>query len=175
VRDRGSLPPEYNDIALYARAASKGNQRYFVLRADLDDAGNVIGSLPYTITYSGSYELESNLTYAGKQNAIEVNADNVVINLNGFSINTTGTGVFGVIIQKYANLTVQNGSILGFQGAVILAGPQSKAVNLQLVNNVFGVQVLAKACAVQNCFIIGRAQTQTVTESNSSNRHRASW
>lgn len=68
-------------------------------------AGNVIGSLPYTITSPGNYELESNLTYAGKLNAIEVNADNVVINLNGFSINTTGTGAFGVVIQKHTNLT----------------------------------------------------------------------
>jgi hypothetical protein len=35
----------------------------------------VIGSLPYTITTSGNYELESNLTYAGHGNAIEVNTD----------------------------------------------------------------------------------------------------
>ena len=60
----------------------------------------VIGSLPYIIKSSGNYELESSLTYAGQTNAIEVKADNVVINLNGFSINNTGNGVFGVLIQK---------------------------------------------------------------------------
>ena len=37
------------------------------------------------INSSGNYELQGNLTYDGKENAIEVNADNVVINLNGFS------------------------------------------------------------------------------------------
>lgn len=115
----------------------------------------VIGSLPYTITTSGNYELESNLTYAGLENAIEVNADNVVINLNGFSIRTNGMGAFGVYVAQHKNLTVRNGSILGFQAAVVLAGPQSRAVNLQLVKNVFGVQVFSKDCSVQDCFIVG--------------------
>jgi hypothetical protein len=121
----------------------------------LSIAGNVIGSLPYVIKSSGSYELQSDLTYAGNTNAIEVNADNVVINLNGFSVKNTGEGVFGVIIQGNANLTVRTGSILGFQAAVVLAGPQSKALDLQLVNNVFGVQVFSRNCSVQDCFIIG--------------------
>jgi hypothetical protein len=56
------------------------------LMPGLSMAGNVIGSLPYTINSSGNYELQSNLTYDGKNSAIEVSADNVVINLNGFSI-----------------------------------------------------------------------------------------
>jgi hypothetical protein len=125
------------------------------LMPGLSIAGNVIGSLPYIITASGNYELERDLTYAGHNNAIEVSADDVVINLNGFSIGNTGNGVFGVIIQTHSNLTVRNGSILGFQGAVVLAAPRSRALNLQLVNNLFGVQVFAKNCAVQDCFIIG--------------------
>jgi hypothetical protein len=123
----------------------------------------VIGSLPYTITTSGNYELETNLTYAGHGNAIEVNADDVVINLNGFSISTNGMAAFGVYVAQHKNLTVQNGSILGFQAAVVLAGPQSRAVSLQLVKNVFGVQVFAKDCAVQDCFIVG---TGPETEGN---------
>jgi hypothetical protein len=126
-----------------------------LLMPGLSVGGNVIGSLPYTITASGNYELERDLTYAGHNNAIEVSADDVVINLNGFSIGTTGNGVFGVIIQTHSNLTVRNGSILGFQGAVVLAAPKSRALNLQLVNNIFGVQVFAKNCTVQDCFIIG--------------------
>ncbi len=121
----------------------------------------VIGSLPYTITTSGNYELESNLTYAGQTNAIEVKADNVVINLNGFSISTNGMAAFGVYLAQHTNLTVLNGSILGFQAAIVLNGSQSRALNLQLANNVFGVQVFAKDCTVQDCFIIGTGPEKT--------------
>jgi hypothetical protein len=119
----------------------------------------VIGSLPYIINSSGNYELQSNLTYDGKTNAIEVNADNVVINLNGFSVN--GNGVFGVINEKHTNVTIRDGSISGFQGAVTLAGAQCRAINLQLVNNVFGVQAFAKDCTVQDCVIIGTGRNVT--------------
>ena len=127
----------------------------------LSVAGNVIGSLPYVITSSGNYQLQSNLTYAGQRNAIEVEAANVLINLNGFSITNTGNGVYGVLIQKRENLTIRNGTISGFQAGVVLAGSQSRAVNLQLVKNVFGVQVLAGNSTVQDCFIIGTGTQQT--------------
>lgn len=127
----------------------------------LSVAGNVIGSLPYVVTSSGNYQLQSNLTYAGQRNAIEVEAPNVLINLNGFSITNTGNGVYGVLIQKRENLTVRNGTISGFQTGVVLAGSQSRAVNLQLVKNVFGVQVLASNSTVQDCFIIGTGTQQT--------------
>ena len=127
----------------------------------LSVAGNVIGSLPYVVTSSGNYQLQSNLTYAGQRNAIEVEAANVLINLNGFSITNTGNGVYGVLIQKRENLTIRNGTISGFQAGVVLAGSQSRAVNLQLVKNVFGVQVLAGNSTVQDCFIIGTGTQQT--------------
>jgi nitrous oxidase accessory protein NosD len=123
----------------------------------------VIGSVPYTITPPGNYVLESDLTYVGTLRAIDVKADNVVINLNGFSINTTGRGAYCIVNENHANLTVQNGGISGFYAAMLLAGPQCRAVNLHLVNNFVGVQMTAKNCAVQNCFIIGRGKDEIGT------------
>jgi hypothetical protein len=51
----------------------------------LTRAATVIGSLPYTITAPGVYELKSNLTANGTV-GITVQAANVVINLNGFTL-----------------------------------------------------------------------------------------
>ena len=62
----------------------------------LSIAGNVIGSLPYTIRSSGNYQLQSNLTYAGNRAAIDIDAPDVVINLDGFSTTNIGNGFYGV-------------------------------------------------------------------------------
>ena len=49
-----------------------------------------ISSADYVISNSGSYYLTSNLTAAAGQNGITVNADDVTIDLNGFTL--TGSG-----------------------------------------------------------------------------------
>jgi hypothetical protein len=132
------------------------------LMPGLSVAGNVIGSLPYTITASGNYELERDLTYAGPLSAITVDAPNVLINLNGFSITNIGNGAaFGVSVLKHTNLTVRSGRISQFQVGVLLGGSQSRAINLQLVNNDLGVQVLGKDCAVEECFIVGKGSERS--------------
>jgi hypothetical protein len=133
-----------------------------LLMPGLSAAGNVIASLPYVIKSSGNYELQSNLTYAGPLSAITVEAPNVLINLNGFSITNIGNGAaFGVSVLKHTNLTVRSGMISQFQVGVLLGGSQSRAINLQLVNNDLGVQVLGKDCAVEECFIVGKGSERS--------------
>jgi hypothetical protein len=51
-----------------------------------------IASLPFTITNSGSYYLTKNLTYSTGSAGITVSADNVTIDLGGFSLVGTGGG-----------------------------------------------------------------------------------
>ena len=63
-------------------------------------------------------------------------------------------------ILKYRNLTVRNGTISGFQVGLLLAGSESRVVNLQLVNNFYGIEVHANDCAVQDCFVIGTGTQQ---------------
>jgi len=115
----------------------------------------MITSLPYAITASGDYLLKSDLTYAGPNAAIKVDASNVSINLNGFSITNTGTGLYGVILETGTNLVVRNGTIAGFTGGVVLGGPQSKLANLQLLNNFYGVVAPSDDCSIQECLIVG--------------------
>ena len=95
-------------------------------------AGNVTpgdaAGFPVTISVSGSYRLSGNLTVPDiNTSAILVTADNVTIDLNGFSIigpvvcsgfpatcNQTGTG-FGIDARQppLTNLTIANGTVRG--------------------------------------------------------------
>src|SRR5438552_17484090 len=58
-----------------------------------------IGSLPFTITISGSYYITSNLTAAAAQNGIIVQADNVTLDLNGFMLAGTGGGQKAIVVS----------------------------------------------------------------------------
>jgi parallel beta-helix repeat protein len=85
------------------------------------------GGFPYVISQAGSYRLSGNLTVPdANTTAISVNADNVTIDLNGFSIigptvcvgtpvtscSPTGSGV-GVNGNLHRNITVVNGTVRG--------------------------------------------------------------
>ena len=86
---------------------------------------------PISITQPGSYRLSGNLTVAANViNGIEISANNVTLDLNGFHISgpaptcaTLGdpacTAVFGVTsfaFNQYKTIKVRNGAITGFNG-----------------------------------------------------------
>lgn len=77
-----------------------------------------ITSLPYPINESGSYILDETLTHTNRYtNAIEVNADNVTIDLAGYSIigpsSTSGTSN-GIHMNGRKNVEIRNGTITRF-------------------------------------------------------------
>ena len=71
-----------------------------------------ITTTPFTITTSGNYYLPANLNVA-TGTGITVNANQVTIDLNGRSINSTG-GTTGILVNSHEEVTVQNGDIDGF-------------------------------------------------------------
>jgi len=79
------------------------------------------GGFPYNITQSGSYKLSGNLVASGSAiplNGINIAADNVTLDLNGFTISCTcATNSFanGVAISGQ-NASILNGTITGFSG-----------------------------------------------------------
>ena len=87
------------------------------------------GGFPYQINNSGSYRLSGNLTVPSGANGIAINADNVTVDLNGFSITgpvtctgipvTACTGTAGNGVTITANdVTVKNGVVSGMSNAV---------------------------------------------------------
>jgi hypothetical protein len=80
------------------------------------EARTIIDSLPFTISQPGSYYLTSNLEFtAASGDAITVNASNVTIDLNGFTLSSTavvtGSGIF--IGASVTGVAVTNGAIVG--------------------------------------------------------------
>ncbi len=93
------------------------------------------GGFPFKITLPGSYRLTSNLMNApAGKNGIEITADDVTIDLNGFAVMTTlgggseETGICGGVplpgeggcITTSSHTTVLNGSVTGFGLGIVL-------------------------------------------------------
>jgi parallel beta-helix repeat protein len=85
-----------------------------------------ITSLPYTITTQGIYCLTSDLsTSMASGNAISINTNNVVIDLNGHKLGGqaagSGTDAYGIYAFQRKNITIRNGTIRGFNMGILLA------------------------------------------------------
>src|SRR5262245_57018630 len=78
-----------------------------------------ITSVPYTITVPGIYCLIADLEYpSASGDAITIEANNVVIDLNGHKIGNLaaglGTTAVGISAARRQNITIKNGTLRGF-------------------------------------------------------------
>ena len=84
-----------------------------------------ITSLPYTITSQGVYCFTSNLsTGMTSGNAIEIQANNVTLDLNGYKLGGLGAGdgtdANGIFALQRKNITIKNGIVRGFHRGIYL-------------------------------------------------------
>ena len=93
-----------------------------------------IDSLPHTIDESGSYFIASDFSVSG--NAILVTADDVSLDLQGFTIDGDGTGA-GIQIESADGVTVRNGAIRNFdRGLLAENSSYGRFVDLIVADNV---------------------------------------
>lgn len=98
----------------------------------------------FKITQSGSYYLPGNLTAVATKIAIEVAADNVTIDLNGFTIRDGLAGI--AYIGVGADITVRNGTLRDCaNGGIVLSGVVRPRVE----------QVTVSGCAGSDGFDLG--------------------
>lgn len=111
-------------------------------------AGDTSG-YPVTISDPGSYRLTGNLTTADlNQTLIDVNADHVTIDLNGFTLSgpVTCSGTLPTCSDSAANgrgidanfhdyIYVHNGSIKGMGGEGIVAGASARLERMTVAEN----------------------------------------
>jgi parallel beta-helix repeat protein len=96
-------------------------------------AGTGITSLPYTINAPGFYYLTKNLSHNGT--AITVNANDVTIDLMGFSLSGPGSGTnYGIYMNGRSNVEIRNGTIRSFGSDGILEAAQQTAKNHRVLN-----------------------------------------
>lgn len=138
---------------------------FIALQVNAATEGTPISSLPFTITASGMYHLTGNLTQPNTYtNAIEVDANNVTIDLNGFTISGAGGDgrKSGITILDNSNIEIRNGAITNFgypDGNGVYADSSSnniKVENVRVVNNgMYGLSLWGKGNSVINCVATG--------------------
>ena len=111
--------------------------------------GTKITSLPYVISAPGAYYLGGNLSYSGDDHGITVNADNVTLDLMGFTLAYTGTdppwsGIYGIHMDNRKNVEVRNGTLLGWDAGVweTAGGVGHRIINIRAVDVNAGVMLI---------------------------------
>lgn len=137
------------------------------------DARTPISAAPFNITQSGSYYLTGNLSVTSGA-AIDINADNVTLDLNGFTLRSThatGNGFAIFINLGNENIRIQNGHIMGnatvtsgvftsggFNGGISSPSPANRGIHISdiHVSNVggSGISIASATLAiVENCMV----------------------
>lgn len=126
--------------------------------------GTKITSVPYTISNPGFYYLSGNLTYTGTGSAISITADNVTLDLMGFSLTGAGKDISDSGIKMVHvngvdpsnNVEIRNGTVSGFNGGVI-AGSNIRVSRIRAFNNKWGIFIpgqsgstLVEGCIASN-------------------------
>jgi parallel beta-helix repeat protein len=116
--------------------------------------------VPLVITKPGSYYLISNLIVSSPNvTAISIGADNVTIDLNGFTISGPGMGIgtgFGIVDQQQTlpglvnNAVVRGGTVRGWAYAVHLAGKNNRVENVRVFEASHGIFV-GRSSVVSQC------------------------
>ena len=119
-----------------------------------------ITTLPAVITVQGVYCLTGNLATAiTTGNAIEIQTNNVVLDLNGFKLGGLaagpGTGATGIHAADRQNITIKNGTIRGFGEGIFLhdTGASQGHVVEDIradQNTVVGIEVRGSGTIVRN-------------------------
>jgi hypothetical protein len=107
------------------------------------------GTFPITINQPGSYFLTRNLTATGATNGIEVDAENVAIDLNGFTLDGAAIGALGVVAAE--NFTLTNGTVRRWLLG-ITASAGGRYHDLHITENGSGVELFTGAI-LEHCVV----------------------
>ncbi len=126
--------------------------------------GTKITGLPYTISAPGAYYLGSSLTVAGSD-GITINADNVTLDLMGFSLiyGTPGTGIHSAIYMNgRTNVEIRNGAMDSWSFGVFengTTGSLHRILNIRTRNCDYGVQLKGNGHLIKGCEAVGSPNT----------------
>jgi len=119
-----------------------------------------ITTLPAVITVQGIYCFTGNLNTAiTSGNAIDIQTNNVILDLNGFKLGGLaaglGTTTNGIHALHRQNITIKNGTIRGFmQGILLDSGGPSQGHVIEDIradqNTLVGIQVASDGAIVRN-------------------------
>lgn len=131
---------------------------------EINQASASAGSTLFMINAPGSYRLTSNLTALANVTGILVNADDVTIDLNGFTIRGGGGASFvdGISAGGRTNVEIRNGAIRGFSRYGLYA-PNSnmvRVIDVRATGNAFDGIRLESIASVGGFLIQGCSANQ---------------
>lgn len=144
---------------LYGFSASNTLANFYVI-AGSKSVGTKISSLPYNITSSGYYYISKDLSCVSGAYGIFIEADNVTLDLKGFSlIGPGGTGSNdGIFMNVRTNIEIRNGTIRNFNRNGILElssggfGIGHRIINIRAIgNNYMGINIRGRAHLIEKC------------------------
>ena len=117
-----------------------------------------ITAVPFTISVQGHYCFDRNLAFSGTAgNAITINSDFVVVDLNNFKLGGgsagLGTNAIGIASANHRNITIRNGNIRGFKKGISITGSGGGHVienNVLDGNTYYGAEVFGDTMVVRN-------------------------
>jgi hypothetical protein len=121
-------------VAISGNAAWADGDFYVIAGGSGGAVGTKITSVPYKILQSGFYYLGGDLT-SSSPNGIEVWADNVTIDLMGFTLtgpNTTSG--FGIYVNNNNNVEIRNGTVTLFYNGINCYGNNFRIINMRVLN-----------------------------------------
>lgn len=123
--------------------------------------GKPISAIPYTIAEAGYYYLTSSVQNGNLFHGITIWADNVTLDLKGFSLIGDGTaGLHGVAIEgTHKNITVRDGTISNFDNGIYendSLGTGHRIIGVQVLSNKnHGVRLYGTNHLVRDCTVSG--------------------
>jgi hypothetical protein len=120
--------------------------------------GTKITSVPYTISAPGAYYLGGNLTTAPDSTGIFITADNVTLDLMGFTLSGSGIDNFGIYMHDRKNVEIRNGTVSGWNTGIYEDGMglAHRVINVRVVGNIYGIWLKGSCHLIRACLASAR-------------------
>ncbi len=112
----------------------------------------------FRITRPGSYYLTGNITGVSNKYGIEILADNVTFELNGFSLLGKSNALSGINVPNgYANIIVRDGTISGYSLGIRCSAANATMERLTISSSATYGVLCGDACVVRDCTVNGNS------------------
>ena len=170
-------------VVLLGGQAAWADDGFYVISVG-GGVGTKITSVPYTISNPGFYYFGGNLTYTGTGSAISITADNVTLDLMGFSLTGggkeigTNTGISPNNNDNSRNVEIRNGTVSGFTVGVAGTFANERVSRIRAFNNNWGIWVPGSNPLIEGCIssnndhgiLVGSGRISACVANNNTNQ-----